>query len=119
MDANFRLKRFDVSSSEKDPPLNSGGAYMVETSQYESFIRSFSEIVIQPKVSQSHSLFDTPLGAYFLQPQSGGCHDFKAIRDANVVAGKRVATNGIATVDCIRHGLKRPVSMTDVTQGEK
>lgn len=117
MDANFRLKRFDVSNLDTDPPLNNGAAYMVETDQYESFVRDFSDITVQPKVARSLSIISSLISIFYLK--SSGCHDFKAIRDANTISGKRVATNGIGTVDCIRHGLKRPVSMTDIAKGEK
>lgn len=38
MDANFRLKRKNVSSDRADPGLNSGWAYFVEEKKYKLYL---------------------------------------------------------------------------------
>ncbi len=41
MDACFRLKRRDVSSTEKDPILGSGWGYFVEDTGYQSILEGY------------------------------------------------------------------------------
>lgn len=51
MDANFRLKRKNVSTNEADPGLNRGCAYFVEETKYKEYLGQFvneKEPVSQP-----------------------------------------------------------------------
>jgi hypothetical protein len=38
IDANFRLKRRNISSDETDPSLGKGWAYFVEETKYKAFL---------------------------------------------------------------------------------
>lgn len=38
MDANFRMKRKNVSSEEKDPSLSKGYAYFVDEKPYKEYL---------------------------------------------------------------------------------
>ena len=51
IDANFRLKRFNVSSILRDPPLNNGWAYTVEQGAYSKFLLEFKNAESEPKVN--------------------------------------------------------------------
>jgi hypothetical protein len=92
------LKRLDVSSEARDPALNNGSAYFVENSTYMDFIRQYGPLVSQDK---SH------------------CSDHNAAKLATLKGGKGVASTGVATVDCARHDMKRPISVGDLQKGER
>ncbi|KAJ7213821.1 hypothetical protein B0H12DRAFT_1242227 [Mycena haematopus] len=79
IDANFRLKRKDVSSEEKDPGLGDGWAFSAG---------SMSNATCQAKLGHK-----------------AGAHDAvdKPDREA-----RGTASSGIGTVDCARHNMKRP-----------
>ena len=56
MDACFRLKRRKVSSWDKDPSLVNGGAYMVESAQFNKFIQGVGAQAEVCTSSESHGL---------------------------------------------------------------
>lgn len=43
IDANFRLKRKDVSSDSADPSLNRGRAYFVEEGRYKQHLAGYAD----------------------------------------------------------------------------
>ncbi|KZT02330.1 uncharacterized protein LAESUDRAFT_762900 [Laetiporus sulphureus 93-53] len=45
MDANFRLKRKNVSSDAADPGLNTGIAFFVEEKQYKAHIKTYGKVI--------------------------------------------------------------------------
>ncbi|KAG6849215.1 hypothetical protein H0H93_010409 [Arthromyces matolae] len=97
IDANFRLKRKDVSSDECDPDLGRGFAYFVLEEPFKAYLDKFEDEV---------------------EPKSN-CSRHNAIEQANSRYGQGLAATGVATVECIRHDMKRPRSVGDLQIGEK
>ncbi|KAF8191761.1 hypothetical protein BJ912DRAFT_1021968 [Pholiota molesta] len=98
IDANFRLKRLNVSSSERDPGLNRGYAYMVEEQKFKSYLHEFDNRVSDEK---------------------SGCNNHDAIKSANIRGGKGAAASGLGTAECSRHDMKRPLGVGDLQKGER
>ncbi|KAJ6448587.1 hypothetical protein C8R45DRAFT_1132896 [Mycena sanguinolenta] len=96
LDANFRLKRKDVSSEEKDPGLGNGWAFYCEVKAYMSHVR----LHWKDKQEKSHCV----------------AHDAvdKPDREA-----RGTASSGIGAVDCARHNMKRPKAVGDLQLGER
>ncbi|KAF8065143.1 hypothetical protein FPV67DRAFT_1419520 [Lyophyllum atratum] len=93
IDANFRLKRKNVSSYEADPGLSQGWAYFLPEVEYKSFLKVFDKLI------------------------RSTCSSHKAV-DAER-ATKGLAATGVAAVDCARHDVKRPLSVADLVAGER
>ncbi|KAJ7749743.1 hypothetical protein B0H16DRAFT_1725007 [Mycena metata] len=96
MDANFRLKRKDVSTEGKDPGLGSGWAFFCEVKVYMDHVkRNWNQ-----KQDRSHCV----------------AHDAvdKPDREA-----RGTASSGIGAVDCARHNMKRPLAVGDLQLGER
>ncbi|KAJ7858216.1 hypothetical protein B0H14DRAFT_3447339 [Mycena olivaceomarginata] len=96
LDANFRLKRKDVSSEQKDPGLGNGWAFYCEVLAYMQHVkRNWNQ-----KQDRSHCV----------------AHDAvdKPDREA-----RGTALSGIGAVDCARHNMKRPLSVGDLQLGER
>ncbi|KAJ7572679.1 hypothetical protein C8J56DRAFT_806785 [Mycena floridula] len=96
-DADFKIKRRDVSSEEKDPGLCQGHVYFVEQRSYKAYLEA-SKGVKQP-------------------PSKCVSHDAVNKADRKEVCGLKVT--GIATVDCTRHEMKRPNGIAALQQGER
>ncbi|KAJ7441892.1 hypothetical protein FB451DRAFT_1414473 [Mycena latifolia] len=96
IDANFRLKRKDVSTEEKDPGLGKGWAFYCEV---EAYMKHVAENWHQ-KQERSHCV----------------AHDAvdKPDREA-----RGTASSGIGAVDCARHNMKRPTAVGDLQLGER
>ena len=47
MDANFRLKRRNVSSEAKDPSYSAGWSYFVPEKEYKEFLAEYDSVVVQ------------------------------------------------------------------------
>ncbi|TFK58299.1 hypothetical protein BDN72DRAFT_782273, partial [Pluteus cervinus] len=99
-DANFRMKRFNVSNATVDPNLNRGCAYLVSNEPYQDFLS---------KVNNNENV----------QEETSDCNNHDAIKSASSRGGKGVATTGIAAVECARHDMKRPASVTTLLKGER
>lgn len=98
VDANFRLKRLDVSNEAKDPGLNLGYAYVVAETEYKQFLGDFDSL---------------------LPNDDSTCNNHDAIKSAHVRGGKGYAATGVGAVDCSRHDMKRPVAVGDLQKGER
>ncbi|RPD55780.1 hypothetical protein L227DRAFT_588422 [Lentinus tigrinus ALCF2SS1-6] len=98
IDANFRLKRKNVSSDEVDPSLNKGAAYMVEEQAYKKHLDTYGTLEL-----------DT----------SDHCNSHDAIKLATLKGAVGLAASGVASVDCARHEVKRPCSTGDLQKGER
>ncbi|KAF7345208.1 CxC2 domain-containing protein [Mycena sanguinolenta] len=85
IDANFRLKRKEVSSEAKDPGLGNGWAFFCEVQAYMRHVEDNWD----QKQERSHCI----------------AHDAvdKPDREA-----RGTASSGIGAVDCARHNMKRP-----------
>ncbi|KAG6877691.1 hypothetical protein C0992_009434 [Termitomyces sp. T32_za158] len=98
IDANFRLKRLNVSSQEQDPGLNHGYAYFVEESAFKSYLNRFGTLV---------------------PDDISTCNNHDAIKSASIRGGKGIDASGVGKVECARHDMKRPVSVGDLQKGER
>ncbi|TEB25274.1 hypothetical protein FA13DRAFT_1899707 [Coprinellus micaceus] len=98
IDANFRLRRKDVSSDERDPGLINGYAYIVAEQAYKAYLARFAN---KPQ-----------------QVDESTCSNYDAIKSANVRGGPGIAASGMGTVLC-RHDFHRPTSSGDLLKGER
>ncbi|KAJ6517571.1 hypothetical protein DFH09DRAFT_940379 [Mycena vulgaris] len=96
MDANFRLKRKDVSSEEKDPGLGKGWAFFCEVKAYMVHVKKNWGQVQERSHCVAHDAVDKP------------------DREA-----RGTASSGIGAVDCARHNMKRPNAVGDLQLGER
>ncbi|KAJ7145473.1 hypothetical protein C8R46DRAFT_966281 [Mycena filopes] len=96
MDANFRLKRKDVSTEEKDPGLGNGWGFFCDVAAYMVHVKKHWN----QKQDRSHCV----------------AHDAvdKPDREA-----RGTASSGIGAVDCARHNMKRPLAVGDLQLGER
>ncbi|KAJ7890976.1 hypothetical protein B0H14DRAFT_3428848 [Mycena olivaceomarginata] len=96
IDANFRLKRKDVSTEERDPGLGNGLAFFGDVKAYMEHVRRNWD----QKQDRSHCV----------------AHDAvdKPDREA-----RGTASSGIGAVDCARHNMKRPLAVGDLQLGER
>ncbi|KAF8877970.1 hypothetical protein BD779DRAFT_1677037 [Infundibulicybe gibba] len=96
VDANFRLKRKNVSSDKVDPGLGDGWAYFVGEGEFKEFLRDHGNTGVQaPSTCSNHAAVNADR------------------------SGKGLAASGVGTVDCARHDGKRPTSVGDLQRGEK
>ncbi|KAJ7096928.1 hypothetical protein C8R44DRAFT_544615, partial [Mycena epipterygia] len=96
MDANFRLKRKDVSSEEADPGLGPGWAFFAEVQAYKKHLADNWDMPQERSTCVAHDAVDKP------------------DREA-----RGTAASGIGAVDCARHNMKRPNAVGDLQLGEK
>ncbi|KAJ7670787.1 hypothetical protein DFH06DRAFT_1320708 [Mycena polygramma] len=96
IDANFRLKRKDVSTEEKDPGLGNGWAFFCEVKKYMTHVKKFWN----QKQPRSHCV----------------AHDAVDKPDRE---SRGTASSGIGAVDCARHNMKRPNAVGDLQLGER
>ncbi|KAH9829181.1 uncharacterized protein C8Q71DRAFT_799831 [Rhodofomes roseus] len=98
MDANFRLKRKKVSSDNADPGFNNGIAYFVNEQEYKTHLEKHGKLDVQ---------------------ETSTCSNHDAVKLANMRGSHGTAASGVATVECIRHDMKRPCSVGDLQKGER
>ncbi|KAJ7699410.1 hypothetical protein B0H16DRAFT_1749444 [Mycena metata] len=96
IDANFRMKRKQVSSEEADPDLNKGAAFFSEVHEYMVHVKDHWEMEQEKSRCVSHDAVNQP------------------DREA-----RGTASSGIGTVDCARHNMKRPNGVGDLQKGER
>ncbi|KAJ7449011.1 hypothetical protein FB451DRAFT_1102933, partial [Mycena latifolia] len=96
IDANFRLKRKDVSTEDKDPGLGKGWAFYCEVKKYMAHVRKFWHEKQERSHCVAHDAVDKP------------------DREA-----RGTASSGIGAVDCARHNMKRPLAVGDLQLGER
>ncbi|KAJ7906944.1 hypothetical protein B0H13DRAFT_2233541 [Mycena leptocephala] len=96
IDANFRMKRKQVSSEEADPGLNNGAAFFSEVKAYMKHVGEHWEEEQEKSRCVSHDAVNQP--------------DKEA---------RGTASSGIGTVDCARHNMKRPNGVGDLQKGER
>ncbi|KAJ3537092.1 hypothetical protein NMY22_g5739 [Coprinellus aureogranulatus] len=98
IDANFRLKRKNVSTDERDPGLNHGYAYIVAESPFRAHLLKYGNEIKDDKST---------------------CNNHDAIKSASIRGGKGVAASGLGTCQCSRHDMKRPQGSGDLQLGER
>ncbi|KAK7005562.1 CxC2 domain-containing protein [Favolaschia claudopus] len=96
IDANFRLKRKDVSSETKDPGLVRGWGFYGEVTRYMQHLAANWDEPQERSTCVAHDAVDKP------DRESLG-----------------TASSGIGTVDCARHNMKRPNGVGDLQRGER
>ncbi|KAJ7314860.1 hypothetical protein DFH08DRAFT_917800 [Mycena albidolilacea] len=95
LDANFRMKRKDVSSEADDPSLGDGIAFFSQVEEYMAHLDKHWDIEQEKSTCVAHDAVDEP------------------DREAH-----GTAASGIGTVDCARHNMKRPNAVGDLQKGE-
>jgi hypothetical protein len=98
IDTNFRLKRMNVSTDERDPGLNHGYAYVVEHEKFEKYLDDYG-----PRIPDDKS----------------SCNNHDAIKSASMRGGKGTAASGLGTVECSCHDMKWPTVVGDLQKGEQ
>ncbi|KAJ7683938.1 hypothetical protein B0H14DRAFT_2422270, partial [Mycena olivaceomarginata] len=96
IDANFRLRRRDVSSEAKDPGFMRGWAFFGEVTQYMAHLEAHAGETQERSTCVAHDAVDKP------DRESLG-----------------TASSGIGTIDCARHNMKRPNGVGDLQRGER
>ncbi|KAJ7761424.1 hypothetical protein B0H16DRAFT_1312223 [Mycena metata] len=96
IDANFRMKRKQVSSEESDPGLNNGAMFFSEVKEYMVHVKEH---------------WDT-------EQEKSRCVSHDAVNQPDKEA-RGTASSGIGTVDCARHNMKRPNGVGDLQKGER
>ncbi|KAF7372487.1 hypothetical protein MVEN_00110400 [Mycena venus] len=96
LDANFCLKRRDVSSKEKDPGLGTGWALFGDIKKYMEHLDKHWDYKQERSTCVAHDAVDKP-----------DCESLGT------------ASSGICTVDCARHNMKRPLGVRDLQKGER
>ncbi|KAJ7739347.1 hypothetical protein B0H16DRAFT_1465303 [Mycena metata] len=96
LDANFRLKRKDVSSEEADPGLGDGWSFFCEVATYMAHLTDNWDKPQERSTCVAHDAVDQP------------------DREA-----RGTASSGIGAVDCARHNMKRPNAVGDLQFGER
>lgn len=97
LDANFRLRRKDVSTDEKDPGLNQGHAYLVCDKEFRKYHAKFNSKITQEKST---------------------CSTHDAIKSASIRGGRGIAASGLGAVVCSRHDMRLPLGAGDLHKGE-
>lgn len=98
IDANFRLRRKDVSNDERDPGLNQGLAYLVDDKKFRRYLDEYLDKIKQEKTT---------------------CSTHDAIKSASIRGGRGIAASGLGAVVCSRHDMRLPVAAGDLHKGEK
>ncbi|KAJ7839392.1 hypothetical protein B0H14DRAFT_3086972 [Mycena olivaceomarginata] len=96
LDANFCLKRKDVSSEEKDSGLGNGWAFFCEVQAYMAHVKKHWDFKQDRSHCVAHDAVDKP------------------DREA-----RGTASSGVGAVDCARHNMKRPNAVGDLQLGER
>ncbi|KAJ7716378.1 hypothetical protein B0H16DRAFT_1741305 [Mycena metata] len=96
MDANFRLKRKDVSTEEKDPGLGDGLSFYCEVKRYMAHVAAHWDTPQERSTCVAHDAVDKP------------------DREA-----RGTVSSGVGAVDCARHNMKRPLAVGDLQYGER
>ncbi|KAK7030161.1 CxC2 domain-containing protein [Favolaschia claudopus] len=96
LDANFQMRRNDVSTEAKDPSLGDGIAFFGQVERYMQHL-------------EAH---------WGLEQEKSTCVAHDAVNEPNRES-YGMAASGIGTVDCARHNMKRPNGVGDLQKGEK
>ncbi|KAH9848497.1 hypothetical protein C2E23DRAFT_739298 [Lenzites betulinus] len=96
MDACFRLKRRDVSNTDKDPILGSGWGYFVEDAAYHALLKDYGD-----------------------QDEESTCTGLSAIAHANSKFSSGYAATGVGAIICARHEFMLANGLADILKGER
>ncbi|KAG6905794.1 hypothetical protein DXG01_000684 [Tephrocybe rancida] len=107
-DANFHLKNRLCSSDAKDPSLQPGFAYFLESDEY---LRHLAKYVDHDEV-WGHVI------PRIARVEISHCVGFAAIWAANKKKSKGLHATGVGSVSCARHQLFHPTGTGDLQKGE-
>lgn len=114
IDANFRLKRRNVSADAMDPSLNGGLAYFVEENAFKTYL------LLRAADSQEVFFsFGSHAKYHSLLMKKSTCSGHTAVNLVNSKKSHRLAATGVGTIDCARHNMKLPTAVGDLQKGEK
>lgn len=113
MDANFRLKRKDVSKDSVDPSFSQGWSFFVEEKPYKEYLCNQANIC--QEVSGHCWYSKTHLNVC----QRSTCVGHNAVNAADTKSSKGLAATGSGTIDCTQHGMKLPGGVGDLQKGER
>ena len=88
----------NVSTNDRDPGLNNGCAFVVNETEFQDYLREYGEDIAEEK---------------------SNCHNHDAIKSALMRRHTGTAANGVGTVECARHDMKRPNGVGDLQKGER
>jgi hypothetical protein len=98
LDANFRLKRMNISSDDRDPGLNHGYAYVVENKKFKNYLMEYDLKIPDDKST---------------------CNNHDAIKSASMRGNRGTDASGMGTTECSRHDMKHPNAVGDLQKGER
>ncbi len=113
LDANFRLKRKDISNDKRNAGLSMGWGYIVNNEPYKDHLVGYkNEVepvhpVLSPSAWSDHNI------------QKSNCSRHDAVNLSTSKPNRNHAATGIATVECARHNMKRPNAVADLQKGER
>ncbi|KAF7324472.1 CxC2 domain-containing protein [Mycena kentingensis (nom. inval.)] len=96
IDANFKMKRKQVSSEAVDPGVNGGAVFFGNVLKYMEHVHAH----------------------WMLEQEKSTCVSHDAVNEPDRES-RGTASSGIGTVDCARHNLKRPNGVGDLQKGER
>jgi hypothetical protein len=115
LDANFRLKRKNVSSQKADPGLNKGWAYFVEETAYKTHLNGYK--------NQRDPVCTSCLSCQQIETdksqKKSTCSRHDAVNLSNSKPNRGHAASGVGKVVCARHGMNLPSSVGDLQVGER
>lgn len=97
LDANYRLKRKDVSGDTADPGLSHGWSYFVDDRGFRVYLKPHESDVEDKSTCSRHD----------------------AVNLADIRPGQGYAATGVGTVECTRHNMKRASAVGDLQKGER
>ncbi|KAK0489874.1 hypothetical protein EDD18DRAFT_1358840 [Armillaria luteobubalina] len=98
VDANFRLKRFNVSSDRRDPHLNKGYSYFIDSEIVNAHMEKFEDKIAEEKST---------------------CNDHDAVKLATMRGGKGMSVSGVGAVVCSHHECRWGSSVINLRKGEQ
>ncbi|KAK0214509.1 hypothetical protein IW262DRAFT_1450145 [Armillaria fumosa] len=98
VDANFRLKRFNVSSDCCDPHLNKGYSYFIDSEIINAHMEKFEDKIVEKKST---------------------CNDHDAVKLATMCGGKGMSVSGVGAVVCSHHECQQGSSVINLRKGEQ
>ncbi|KAG1857808.1 hypothetical protein F4604DRAFT_1685104 [Suillus subluteus] len=97
IDANFRLKRQNVSSDQADPSLSKGWAYFIKEKDYKAFLAKHLNDAQEKSTCSSHN----------------------TVNMVDTKQSQGLAATGIGTVDCACHNFKWLNGVGGLQKGKK
>ncbi|KAK0500977.1 hypothetical protein EDD18DRAFT_1101946 [Armillaria luteobubalina] len=98
VDANFRLKRFNISSDRRDPRLNKGYSYFIDSEIVNAHMEKFKDKIAEEKST---------------------CNDHDAVKLTTMHGGKGMSVSGVGAVVCSHHECQWGSSVINLRKGKQ